>query len=340
MRYKHMQARYRKKTDITENLIPYESHMKYISFSLIICLSLVSLTLQAQDEEYGLASYYSDGFQGRSTAYGDTYDKDQLTCAHKRYPYGTMLRVTRLDTRRSVNVKVIDKGPFIKGRVVDLSRRAAEVLDIIDMKPVEVKVERLSGGSSAAPEPEVVRAAAEPERVPEAMDQPSTNRITAPAREETAPASEPEEEMTARRPAETTPEPAREERTERREEARTTTSTVAPAKTRFSPVGDDFSPYGLYRITLEKPDQQAGFGVQVASLSNYENVLKQVAELQEKWFENVLVSIEPGESGANRYKVVLGPFEDLKSAQRYQQDLASRYKIRGFVVNLADFSYE
>ena len=309
--------------------------MKYLSFSLVFCLSLLSLSALAQEEEFGLASYYSDGFQGRSTAYGDTYDKDELTCAHKRYPYGTMLRVTRLDNKRSVNVKVIDKGPFIKGRVVDLSRRAAEVLGIIDMGPVEVKVERLGSSSASAPA-EVVRTAPEPAPIPEAMDEPAPTRITTPAPAETR--TEPEEELTERRPSSTTPTP-----TPAKEEtaapARETQSTVVPSNTRFSPVGDDFSPYGLYRITLEKPDEQAGFGVQVASLSNYENVLKQVASLQAKWFDNVLVSIEPGENGVSAYKVILGPFEDQKSASRYQQDLIRRYKIRGFVVDLSELSY-
>lgn len=312
--------------------------MKYLSLSLIFCFSLLSWAVTAQDDEYGLASYYSDGFQGRSTAYGDTYDKDELTCAHKRYAYGTTLRVTRLDNNRSVNVKVIDKGPFIKGRVVDLSRRAAEVLGIIDMGPVEVKVERLSGSTStAAAEPEVVRTAPQPEPIPQEMDEPAPARIATPDAEARAVPRQTNEELTERSPATA----ARAER-ETAEEARpqAVNSTVEPAKTRFSPVGDDFSPYGLYRITLEKPDEQAGFGVQVASLSNYENVLKQVAALQAKWFENVLVSIEPGEEGgANAYKVILGPFEDARSAQRYQQDLASRYKIRGFVVNLAELSY-
>lgn len=309
--------------------------MKYLSFSLVFCLSLLSLSALAQEEEFGLASYYSDGFQGRSTAYGDTYDKDELTCAHKRYPYGTMLRVTRLDNKRSVNVKVIDKGPFIKGRVVDLSRRAAEVLGIIDMGPVEVKVERLGSSSASAPA-EVVRTAPEPAPIPEAMDEPAPTRITTPAPAETR--TEPEEELTERRPSSTTPTPAP-AKEETATPARETQSTVVPSNTRFSPVGDDFSPYGLYRITLEKPDEQAGFGVQVASLSNYENVLKQVASLQAKWFDNVLVSIEPGENGVSAYKVILGPFEDQKSASRYQQDLVRRYKIRGFVVNLSELSY-
>lgn len=310
--------------------------MKYLSLSLIVCLSLASWSLTAQEEEYGLASYYSDSFQGRSTAYGDTYDKDELTCAHKRYPYGTMLRVTRLDNKRSVNVKVIDKGPFIKGRVVDLSRRAAEVLGIIDMDPVEVKVERIGSGSTRA-ETARVSTPPEPEPVPESMDEPEPARISAPARteEETAPPQPAAVEVAERSPAAA----AHTKRETRNPEPRSTTSTVEPSKTRFSPVGDDFSPYGLYRITLEKPDEQAGFGVQVASLSNYENVLKQVASLQAKWFDNVLVSIEPGEGGKNTYKVILGPFEDSRSASRYQQDLQSRYQIRGFVVNLAELSY-
>ncbi len=311
--------------------------MKYLSLSLIFCFSLLSLSLSAQDEEYGLASYYSDGFQGRSTAYGDTYDKDELTCAHKRFPYGTMLRVTRLDNKRSVNVKVIDKGPFIKGRVVDLSRRAAEVLGIIDMGPVEVKVERLSGGSSSSrPETARVSTPPEPEPVPEAMDETEPARITAPAREEETPTpTQPAVEVAERSPAAATTTT----REEREPAPRTTTTTVEPAKTRFSPVGDDFSPFGLYRITLEKPDEQVGYGVQVASLSNYENVLKKVAELQAKWFDNVMVSIEPGEGGKNGYKVILGPFEDSRSAQRYQQDLKNRYQISGFVVNLAELTY-
>ena len=61
-----------------------------------------------------LAGNYSDEFDGRKTAYGDTYNKEKLTTAHKKHPYGTILKVTRLDNNKSVTVKVIDKGPFIR----------------------------------------------------------------------------------------------------------------------------------------------------------------------------------------------------------------------------------
>jgi rare lipoprotein A len=92
----------------------------------------------------GLASYYADKFHGRQTANGEIYDKDALTAAHKKLPFGTKLRVTNLKNNKSVIVKVNDRGPFVKGRVVDLSRRAAEKLDMIDDGVVKVRVEILS----------------------------------------------------------------------------------------------------------------------------------------------------------------------------------------------------
>lgn len=311
--------------------------MKYLSFSLFICLTLLSSMTFAQEEEYGLASYYSDDFEGRSTAYGDTYNKDELTCAHKRFPYGTILKVTRLDNKKSVRVKVIDKGPFIKGRVVDLSRRAAEVLGIVGMGSVEVKVEKVgSGNSSPAEEETQVRST--PVETPRSYDEPTPERIT------TTPAAEPKPvtttpvatpEKVAERPVETTAkqaEPAAAKPT-------ATTPTVNASKDRFSPVGKDYNPYGLYRIVLEKPDAQTGFGVQVASFTSYENVMQRVADLQAQWFDNILISIEPGEGGKSSYKVILGPFDDQKTAQHYQASLASRYKIRGFVIDLAGLKY-
>ena len=87
-----------------------------------------------------------------------------------------------------------------------------------------------------------------------------------------------------------------------------------------------------YKIELQKP-KNTGFGVQVASLSNYENVLKQVADLQGKWFNNILLNIERGNNGKLLYKVILGPFPDLSSAQNYQKN-AKKKGVKGFVTSL------
>ncbi len=92
----------------------------------------------------GRASYYSDRLAGRHTANGDVYDPRALTAANRDLPFGTVLRVVREDTGASVIVRVNDRGPFRDhGRILDLSRAAAEALDMIGAGVVEVRAEVL-----------------------------------------------------------------------------------------------------------------------------------------------------------------------------------------------------
>ncbi len=79
----------------------------------------------------GMASYYHDRFHGRKTASGQRYNRNQFTAAHKTLPLGTKLEVTNTRTGRSIVVKVNDRGPYAKGRVLDLSREAARELGMI-----------------------------------------------------------------------------------------------------------------------------------------------------------------------------------------------------------------
>lgn len=99
--------------------------------------------------EYGKASYYSDKFLGRKTACGDRYDRNQLTAAH-REPLlcGSVCRVTNLANDKSVIVVINDRGPFKKGRILDLSYRAMEELDGITNGVVRVKLEVLQIGTN------------------------------------------------------------------------------------------------------------------------------------------------------------------------------------------------
>jgi rare lipoprotein A len=94
----------------------------------------------------GRASYYSDALAGRLTASGEPYEPTDLIAAHPDLPFGTLLRVTNLANGRWVEVHVIDRGPFAYGRVLDLSRRAAEELDMIAAGHVEVRIEVLEYG--------------------------------------------------------------------------------------------------------------------------------------------------------------------------------------------------
>jgi rare lipoprotein A len=91
--------------------------------------------------ESGIASYYHDRFQGRKTASGERFDQTTYSAAHKTLPFGTTVRVTRVDSGRSVVVTINDRGPYKKGRIIDLSRQAARELGMIDRGVVKVEIE-------------------------------------------------------------------------------------------------------------------------------------------------------------------------------------------------------
>jgi rare lipoprotein A len=102
------------------------------------------------DEQIGDATFYASYFDGRLTASGRIFDEDQAMAAHRSYPFGTVVRVTCLRNKRSVNVVIVDRGPFGKnqreGAIIDLSRSAAEKLGIITRGQARVKVEVLLWG--------------------------------------------------------------------------------------------------------------------------------------------------------------------------------------------------
>ena len=97
----------------------------------------------AAPREIGLASYYSRALEGQRTASGTRYDGREMTCAHRTFPFGTVLRVTDLESGRSVLVRVTDRGPFARGRIVDLSFAAARALGILERGVARVQLERV-----------------------------------------------------------------------------------------------------------------------------------------------------------------------------------------------------
>jgi rare lipoprotein A len=91
--------------------------------------------------QQGKASYYSDKLQGRKTASGERYNKKALTAAHRKLPFNTQVKVTNTRTRQSVVVRINDRGPFVKGRVIDVSRAAAEQIGLVKSGTADVVVE-------------------------------------------------------------------------------------------------------------------------------------------------------------------------------------------------------
>ena len=94
-----------------------------------------------RDAEVGKASFYAHRFHGRSTASGETYDESKMTAAHRTLPFGTRVRVTNLENGRAVTLRVNDRGPHRKGRVIDVSYKAAKRLGFVRDGIARVKVE-------------------------------------------------------------------------------------------------------------------------------------------------------------------------------------------------------
>jgi len=89
----------------------------------------------------GIASWYGGKFHGRTTASGERYDMNKLTAAHRKLPFGSRVRVTNLDNGRQVVVRITDRGPFVHGRIIDLSREAARRIDMIQAGTARVRIE-------------------------------------------------------------------------------------------------------------------------------------------------------------------------------------------------------
>ena len=99
--------------------------------------------LQAQTKyaKTGVASFYADKFEGRSTASGEKFRQKKMTCAHRTLPFGTVLKVINTLNDKTVTVRVNDRGPYSKGRIIDLTKAAAKKLDFISSGYTQVRIE-------------------------------------------------------------------------------------------------------------------------------------------------------------------------------------------------------
>ncbi|MBL0310949.1 MAG: septal ring lytic transglycosylase RlpA family protein [Bacteroidetes bacterium] len=99
---------------------------------------------QISYRKIGMASFYHDKFEGRKTSSGEIFRQKKLTCAHRNFPFGTRVKVTNLENEKSVIVRVNDRGPYSKGRMIDLTSSAARKLGFIHDGEVEVAIEVMS----------------------------------------------------------------------------------------------------------------------------------------------------------------------------------------------------
>lgn len=293
-----------------------------ISSVALLCFSLF-FTTQIQAQEFGKASYIDLAYQGGITASGEPYNGNEFTAAHKIHPFGTQLKITRQDNGRTVIVRVNDRGPHIKGRIVDLSYAAAKTLDMIRDGVIDVKVEVIGKASAAKP-------------ATTAANTSNNNTSSTP--------------QTASPLAAVTPKTTSNTTTAKGGTATQTSTQAAPSRSSLPVTKNqttnyndrlltkNYEKFGLYEIKILEVNK-AGYGVQIASLSSYENAMKQLTRLQAKKITNALLSVEKNTAGAMAFKVIVGPYESRDAAKKQEARLRRLLKVKGFVVDLETITY-
>lgn len=265
--------------------------------TLVLCGLSLNLFAQKTTAETGKCGFYADSYHGRLTESGEKYNKDALTCSHKTLAFGTKIRVTRLDNKKSVVVRVNDRGPFIEGYIVDVSGAAAKEIGL-SSGSAQVKIELVESAQSA-----LANDAQTETEVPgaPANKTTSTTVTTKSVAASTTPATY---------STQTTPK-----------------TNVAPATTKVVPTSN------LYKVDIAQSEKK-GFGIQIVSLNDANGVLPFVGELQTTYPGKVLVNVVRDELNQPTYKAIVGPFPDKKSAETAQKSLPGKYK-KTMIVDLS-----
>src|SRR5262245_23926764 len=113
---------------------------KIATLATLGILTPLAITSASASESLGTASFYGKGFHGRKAANGEIFNMHAMTAAHRSLPFGTRVQVTNMKNGRSVEVRIQDRGPYVRGRVLDLSFGAAEALDMVGSGLAKVKI--------------------------------------------------------------------------------------------------------------------------------------------------------------------------------------------------------
>ncbi len=119
---------------------------------IILLLALILGITQIYADQWGLASWYGGDFHGKKTANGEVFNTNDLTAAHNTLPFNTLVKVTNLYNQKSVIVRINDRGPFRKGRIIDLSKAAAKALNMLNSGVIPVRLEVVKNTGEKNPE--------------------------------------------------------------------------------------------------------------------------------------------------------------------------------------------
>ncbi len=287
---------------------------------LLVILIAIGFSVNAQNQNHGKASYIGDKFQGLKMASGEMYDGEKMIAAHRTLPFGTKVKVTNISigegSGNSVIVTIKDRGPFVRDRIIDVSRAAARQLGFVKSGTATVRIEVVGAGSTSI--------ASDNSTTEEA---PKSRTIEPKTIVESKPIQPKSSVENTAKSGNNVP-----------KEYNTTTEkpkTVAPVKiTPKVNINKAKSPTGLFKVDVENQTKN-GFGVQIGIFTGFEVLLKQVATLKGKGFKDVLISVS-GTGSATKYRIILGQFDNQNSATAYKKALKSKYKMDGFIVDFSE----
>lgn len=293
---------------------------------LLACAFLLLGNLSAIGQtQQGLGTYYADKYHGRKTASGETYNKFDLTAAHRTLAFGTRVKVTRLDNGRVVYVKINDRGPFTEGRIIDLSRAAAEQLDMIRSGEVRVRVEVVSNemeSDNVYVEDMPAKPAANPNRDLSSLPLVDHNGRPLNRQGQGEYLEVDAEDLSDYRDDDIFREESDEDYVEEVEESE---AYVNPDIAKYTPQ--------LFQMIAIKKEAE-GFGVQVGAYFNFYRLLEAMDELSNKGIQNSLVQ-SSSKDGKSMFRIIVGPYGSKAEANAAKKRLAKK-RYKGITVNLAD----
>ncbi len=310
-------------------------------FALLLLTSQLALATPPPTEK-GSAKFYADNFHGRKTVSGALYDKNKLTAAHKSLPFGTMVRVDNPANGKYVIVEVNDRGPFTAGDIIELSRKAADLLGASKQQSIPVVLSIADrDATNATSEPTAVA----PKVVEKIVtNEPTVKVITPTPKVEVKEAAQPIEKAVVK----TTPAPTKKEEpkvatkplqrpTAKKADPVVKKATPAPKKTNVVVDARDIKTGGFYKMQVLKLAPK-GFGVQIAGYTDYESVTQQLLAIQKSWFKGATVFVDEL-NGKPYYKIILGPMPTKAEAESYSASIKKNYDIKNaFVVDIAALS--
>lgn len=297
---------------------------KTIQMRRIIFLILglgMAFPMLSQTEE-GIGTYYADKYHGRSTASGEPYNKFNFTAAHRTLPFGTWVLVTNLTNNRSVRVRINDRGPFTKGRIIDLSRAAAEQIDMIRTGEVRVRMQIISGTANS---PVAAGGGFSPAVSPRSRKSSNVDLSKLPVVDING------------NPLNTNAEPVYSNSNETVYDGSNIEDAYVPEDepVAYTPGMAEASKHtpSLFRM-LAFRQEAIGYGVQVGAYFNFYKLLEGLDALSAKGFQQTIVQ-NGMKNNEPVFRIIVGPFATKPEADSMRRKLTNS-KIKGITVDLAN----